>query len=304
MTNAPKALPSSKFEDGPREVSFRMPDGLYVRGDEWGDPADPPVLFAHGGGQTRHAWGKAASVLAGEGWRAIAVDARGHGESDWSEAGDYDLERFAADLREIASQLGTPPALVGASLGGLSALIAQGEAEHPVFSAIVLVDITPETDPAGVDRIRGFMAANADEGFASLDEAADAISAYLPHRKRPKDHSGLAKNLRLRPDGRYRWHWDPKFLHRAPNSTARSPERLNEATRNVRVPLLLVRGRASEVVGEQQVKAFLDAAPHAEYVDVSDAGHMVAGDRNDAFNEAVIGFLRRLRTKGPLENRL
>lgn len=295
MTNAPQALPVSDLEDGPRAITFRMRDGLAVRADEWGDPADPPVLFAHGGGQTRHAWGQAAAVLAGEGWRAIAVDARGHGDSDWSEQGDYDLETFAADLREIAAQLGTPPVLVGASLGGLSGLIAEGEAEDPVFAAIVLVDITPQTDPAGVDRIRGFMAANADDGFATLEEAADAIAAYLPHRKRPKDYSGLAKNLRLRPDGRYRWHWDPKFLHRTPNSTARSPERLNDATRSVRIPLLLVRGRASEVVGEEQVKAFLDAAPHAEYVDVSGAGHMVAGDRNDAFNEAVIGFLRRLR---------
>ena len=297
MNQVSEASATQAIRGEPRATSFRMKDGVVLRADEWGDPADPPVLFAHGGGQTRHAWGQAATVLAREGWRAIAVDARGHGDSDWSEAGDYDLETFAADLREIAVQLGTPPVLVGASLGGLSGLIAEGEAERPIFAAIVLVDITPQTDPAGVDRIRGFMAANADEGFASLEEAADAIAAYLPHRKRPKDHGGLAKNLRRRSDGRYRWHWDPKFLHRTPNSTARSPERLNAATRNVCVPLLLVRGRASEVVGEAQVKAFREVAPHAEYVDVSDAGHMVAGDRNDAFNEAVIGFLRRLQAR-------
>jgi pimeloyl-ACP methyl ester carboxylesterase len=278
-------------------TTFTTSDGLKLRGDEWGDPADPPIVFAHGGGQTRHAWGKAAAVMAGEGWHTFTYDARAHGDSDWSDELHYSAEWFAQDQREIAKQVGGRPVLVGASLGGISAMMAQGESEQQIFEAIVLVDITPTTDEDGVRRIRAFMTDRLHEGFATMEEAADAIAAYLPHRPRPKDMSGLSKNLRLRNDGRYRWHWDPRYIEVAMQWRDRNPQRLEKAARNLRVPTLLVRGGASEIVREENVRAFREMVPHAEYADVSEAGHMVAGDRNDAFNDAVIDFLRRLRTR-------
>lgn len=278
-----------------RPTTFTTADGLTLRADEWGEPDAPPIVFAHGGGQTRHAWGRAASVMAQEGWHTFTYDARAHGDSDWSDDLHYSLEWFAQDQREIARQIGRRPVLVGASLGGISAMMAQGESPEQVFEAIVLVDITPTTDPEGVDKIRAFMTNKLDEGFATMEEAADAIAAYLPHRPRPKDMSGLAKNLRRRPDGRYRWHWDPRYIGVAMQWRNANPDRVVKASRNIRVPILLVRGRSSEVVREENVRAFLEAVPHAEYVDVTGAGHMVAGDRNDAFNDAVTEFLRRLR---------
>src|SRR5688500_17767767 len=196
----------------PRPLAFRGADGLTLRADARGHPSAPPVLFLHGGGQPRHAWGGTAEALARDGRLSIALDLRGHGESDWA-PGDapYRLERFAADLRAVVAQLGTVPALVGASLGGLTSLLAVGETETPVASAAVLVDIAPRIEPEGAQRITSFMIGRPD-GYASLEEVADAIAEYTRHRSRPRDLESLKKNLRLGANGRWHWHWDPRFM--------------------------------------------------------------------------------------------
>jgi pimeloyl-ACP methyl ester carboxylesterase len=275
--------------------TFETPDGLTIVADTWGDDRRPAVILAHGGGQTRHAWGGTARTLAGRGWYALSIDLRGHGESDWAPDGNYDLTSFGRDFVAIARPFSPPPVLVGASLSGLAALLAQGEAEAPIFSALVLVDVTPRLDQKGADEIVSFMRANMEEGFATLEEAADTIAAYVPHRRRPKDLSGLEKNLRRDENGRYRWHWDPKFIAgKSRPSTAQDPERLLAAAGRLRIPTLLVRGRMSNLVTPEAAREFLDVVPHARYVDVTDAGHMVAGDRNDTFTSAVADFLESL----------
>ncbi len=274
---------------------FHGRDGIRLTADAYGDAGGPAVLLLHGGGQTRHAWGGTARALGVAGWNAIALDLRGHGDSDWDPAKDYAISAFADDLLAITATLGAPPALVGASLGGLTSLVAAGERAPEAFRGLVLVDIAPQTEPEGVHRIVSFMGANPD-GFASVEEAADAVANYMPHRPRPTSLAGLQKNLRLRPDGRYRWHWDPALLsgdRRVQES--RDPDRLSRAARGLRLPTLLVRGRMSDVVSEEGAKHFLELVPHARYVDVSGAGHMVAGDENDAFTAAVLDFLTPLR---------
>jgi len=297
------AQPSGIGGREPRPVRFRGDGELWLRGDAWGDPRARPVLLLHGGGQTRHAWAGAGRRLAQAGWYAVALDLRGHGESDWCPRARYLPQHFVGDLLAVVHALGRPPVVVGASLGGMTALLAEGESEAPVSAGIVLVDVTPRVEARGVARIIDFMLARP-EGFASLEEAADAVAAYRRHRGRPRDLAGLRKNLRHGEDGRWRWHWDPKFMNRDrirglggqldPRTTGRfdDPERLLAAARRLTVPTLLVRGRQSDVVGPEGVREFLEAAPHARFVDVSEAGHMVAGDRNDAFNEAVVDFLR------------
>jgi len=270
---------------------FEMDDGVVIVADAFGDPKGLPVLFAHGGGQTRHAWGKTAQILAERGWYAVAYDHRGHGDSGWSPDGVYRLGHFAQDQKTIAKQLLQPPVVVGASLGGLSAMLAQGESTEEIYRALVFVDITPRMNQAGAMNILGFMSAHINEGFATLDEAADTIAQYTG-RPRRDNLSGLAKNLRQR-EGRYYWHWDPNFLKLGSDEIS-SPSRLVDATKTIRQPILLVRGRMSDLVTEEIARDFLKTVPHAEYVDVENARHMVAGDRNDIFTQAVVDFVDRL----------
>lgn len=282
--------------------TFEGYGGLQLVGDELGDPDGPPVMLLHGGGQTRHAWGTTAQVLADKGWHVISLDLRGHGDSAWDDEGDYTLDAFAGDVRRVAATLGGRPVLVGASLGGITSLIAQGEADPPgsLASAIVLVDVAPRIEPAGVARIAEFMLAHLD-GFADLDEVADAVAAYNPHRPRPTDLNGLKKNVRQRDDGRWYWHWDPRFLvgrlgsKDETRSAMLNANRLQDAARSLGVPVLLVRGRMSDLLSEEGARELLELVPEARYVDVAGAGHMVAGDRNDLFNDAVVSFLEELR---------
>ncbi|MES2258464.1 MAG: alpha/beta hydrolase [Pseudomonadota bacterium] len=267
--------------------------GVQLAADIGGDPSAQAVILLHGGGQTRHSWGKAARDLVAAGYHVVSLDLRGHGNSQWAPGGDYSMNAFAGDLRAVAGTLHTLPALVGASLGGATSLIATGEAVEAIASALVLVDVVPRMEKHGIERIRSFMGGNPD-GFTNLDEVADAVSAYNPTRPRPASNAGLMKNLRQGDDGRLYWHWDPAFQG---NNGDRGPgavfDRMDAAAGNIRVPTLLVRGKASEVVSEAGAKHLHALIPHAETVDVEGAGHMVAGDKNDAFNSAVIGFLDR-----------
>jgi pimeloyl-ACP methyl ester carboxylesterase len=277
---------------------FAMPDGVELVADTWGAPDRPPVLLLHGGGQTRHAWKRTAQELAERGFHTLAMDLRGHGESGWSPDGNYAIDRYAADVRTVAGTFARKPILVGASLGGISSLLAEGEAPKSVASALVLVDITPRVDPNGVAKIRGFMAAHIEEGFASLDEAADAVAAYLPHRPRPRNVEGLRKNLRVGADGRFRWHYDPAFVrNRADRDDPTRFERLSAAAQRLAVSVLLVRGGSSELVSEEAAREFVAMVPRAKYVDVRGAGHMVAGDLNDAFTQEVVRFLDGLEPR-------
>ncbi len=274
-------------------LQFTVDDGVLIAADGWGDPTHPPVLLSHGGGQTRHAWGSTARALAAQGWYAVAYDHRGHGDSGWSPDGQYSIEVFARDQQAIAAQLSQAPVLVGASLGGMSALLAQGRSRKAVYAALVLVDITPNMSVSGAMNILRFMGTHIDEGFASPAEAADVIAHYTG-RPRRQNLDGLSKNLRQRGDGRYYWHWDPKFL-RLGEQVSAMPERMVDITRGIRQPILLVRGRLSELVSEAAAREFLQQLPHARYVDVAEARHMVAGDRNDAFTAAVLDFMAELR---------
>jgi non-heme chloroperoxidase len=264
--------------------------GVTLAGDAWGNPDGPLVILQHGGGQTRHAWKGAGEQLGAAGYHTVAFDARGHGDSDWSPEGVYTQDAMVADLVSLIAALGgNRPVLVGASMGGGTSLVAVGE-DHVDATALVLVDIAPRIELSGVDKIRTFMTQKP-EGFDSLEEVADAIASYQPHRARPRTLDGLAKNVRLGEDGKYHWHWDPKTRMREADFEAREA-RLEECARSLNLPTLLVRGGLSDVLSEEGAQRFLELCPHAEYVNVAGAAHMVAGDRNDNFANAVIIFLQ------------
>ncbi|MCA0230085.1 MAG: alpha/beta hydrolase [Bacteroidetes bacterium] len=278
-------------------LRFETEPHFFLSAEGWGNPTHPPLILLHGGGQTRHSWGDTAQKLSNQGWYAITYDARGHGESDWSATGNYLVDGLVADLKAIIHQLGTKPALVGASMGGLTAMVLDGESDESLASAIVLVDIAPKAEQKGIERIFAFMSSHLESGFGSLEEAAAAVSAYLPQRSKNYDPSRLEKNLRFR-EGRYYWHWDPQMLkvwkNATPDQQIAYEERLYQAAQQLKAPTLIVRGGMSDVVSERVMAEFLDAVPHVRSTTVSGAGHMVAGDSNHAFTNAVITFLEEV----------
>ncbi|MER5726864.1 alpha/beta hydrolase [Streptomyces sp. NPDC002138] len=239
-----------------RPRTFVGRDGVRLTADTWGDPSAPPLVLLHAGGQTRHAWDRSGPRLAALGWWVIAPDLRGHGASGWSADGDYDLGLFAGDVRALVSALGGRPLLVGASLGGLGALLAAGEEPRAAVRALVLVDVAHRPDPRGTRRIVEFM------------------------RHRPDGDQAVR-------------HWDPRVMDwfAGRMDPPGGAERLLGAARHADVPVLLVRGALSDMVTEAAAQEFCAEVPRARYVDVADAGHMVVGDRNDPFIEALVPFL-------------
>jgi pimeloyl-ACP methyl ester carboxylesterase len=282
----------------PEQFSTSGLDGVRIVADRQGDPQARAVVFLHGGGQTRRSWGRAAAAVAKRGWQAVTIDLRGHGESDWSTEGDYRVVSFAADVAEVLRGLPEKPVLVGASLGGFTSMLLAGEISPGIASAVVLVDIVPNMEQSGANRIHNFMVDKVESGFGSLEEVADAIAEYNPHRPRPTDLNGLTTNLRRRGD-RWYWHWDPQFISGSaafPPFEVTDPDRMHAAVEAILrsgVPMLLIRGQVSDLVSQERADEFLARFPQVEFTDVRGAGHMVAGDRNDVFAGAVLDFLGR-----------
>jgi pimeloyl-ACP methyl ester carboxylesterase len=277
----------------PRVLHFES-DGVTLTGERWDVGGDGAVVvLLHGGGQTRHSWKRTAQRLAHDGRTAIALDARGHGDSAWHPTQDYSSDGFIGDLVRFVSTLERPPVLVGASLGGITALAATGE-NPGLAAALVLVDVVVTLEPQGIARIRDFMTATP-EGFASLEEVADAIAAYNPHRPRPANLDGLRKNVRLHDDGRWYWHWDPAFMIVGDEPRrGMDQERLRAAAAAITVPTLVVRGLQSDVVSDAGLADIRSLIPHAQVADVEGAGHMVAGDDNDIFASTLERFLAEI----------
>jgi non-heme chloroperoxidase len=286
--------------------------GVRLAADSFGNPGSPVALMLHGGGQTRHAWHATAAGLARAGWRAITVDLRGHGESTHPRPPAYALEDFADDVRLLIAAIAGPtasggacttsgcaqvpgsesPIVIGASLGGIAALLALTEEPVAPASGLVLVDVAHRFQPRGGGRVVSFMERH-QAGFADLAEAADAVAAYLPNRPRPRDTSGLRHNLR-RENGRWMWHWDPQVLTQARSLMADPTElsaRLTGDVKRLRQPCLLVRGAESDVLSAEIAREFAELAPSGTLAEVPRAGHMVAGDNNDAFTAAIEAWL-------------
>ena len=280
----------------PQTVDFSGIDGITLTADEWNRGSDsaadrPTILMLHGGGQNRFSWKNTGQILADEGFHVVAVDTRGHGDSDRAPGADYAIETLTSDVLHVLDAIGRPVALIGASMGGLTGLLVADQAGPQQVTKLVLVDVVPRFDKSGSARIREFMF-NHVHGFDSLDEAAEAVAAYLPHRTKPRSPEGLKKNLRHR-DGRWYWHWDPAFLTKPEDDPQIRVEKLEQAAIDLKIPILLIRGKLSDVVSTEGVKEFLEKVPSAEFVELSDAGHTAAGDDNDAFSEVVVQFVSR-----------
>lgn len=293
----------SKTPGEPTTTTFRGAAGLTLVADEWNHPeatspsgtdfdsSRPSVLMLHGGGQNRFSWKKTGQILASQGLHVVALDSRGHGDSDRAPDAKYTVEALSADTLEVIRQIGRPVVLIGASMGGLTGILAAREAGPDSVRRLILVDVVPRYEKDGSARIRDFMFSHV-HGFESLEDAAEAVAAYLPHRARPRNPEGLKKNLRHR-HGRWYWHWDPAFLTKPDEDPFVRVELLEQAAMELSIPILLIRGKLSDVVSEEAVQDFLAKVPNAEFAELSGAGHTAAGDDNDAFSDVVAQFVLR-----------
>jgi pimeloyl-ACP methyl ester carboxylesterase len=277
-------------------VKFRGVDDVVLVADEWNQGAPsaaerPSILMLHGGGQNRFSWKNTGQILADEGFHVVALDSRGHGDSDRAPNANYTVDSLCADTLAVLDQIGRPVIMIGASMGGMTGMLVADVAGPEKVTKLVLVDVVPRYDKNGSARIRDFMASGMN-GFETLEEAADAVAAYLPYRTKPRSPEGLKKNLRFR-DGRWYWHWDPAFLTAPSDDAFVRMQKLEQSVADLTIPILLIRGKLSDVVSPEGVKDFLAKVPNAEFVELSDAGHTAAGDDNDAFSDAVVQFVSR-----------
>ncbi|WP_280260800.1 alpha/beta fold hydrolase [Nocardia abscessus] len=277
----------------PSRLRLRGSGGIELAADQFGPVDGPLVVFLHGGGQTRHSWKQTGARLGASGMRVVTVDARGHGDSAWAPDRDYRRETMVDDLLLVLEQLGAPAVVVGASMGGVTGLLATARPGGEAISALVLVDIVTRPEPEGVARVIDFLGKHRD-GFDTLEQAADAVAEYLPHRPRPKNTDGLLRNLRER-DGRWYWHWDPGMLSDRVEDPSAMIEPMEDAARALRIPVLLVRGMRSDVVSAEGAEAFQRLVPHAQLVEIGGAAHTAAGDDNDSFTDAVAKFVLSTR---------
>ncbi len=286
----------SAVSSNPQTVDFSGVDGITLIADEWNRgstaAADrPTILMLHGGGQNRFSWKNTGQILADEGFHVVAMDSRGHGDSDRAPGADYGVDTLTADVMHVLDAIGRPVTIIGASMGGLTGILAAHRAGPDKVTQLVLVDVVPRFEKGGSARIRDFMMGNID-GFDTLEQAADAVAAYLPYRTKPRSPEGLKKNLRLR-DGRWYWHWDPAFMTKPGDDPELRTEKFEHAAMSLTIPVLLIRGKLSDVVSPEGVQHFLMTVPNAEFVELPDAGHTAAGDDNDAFTDVVVNFVRR-----------
>lgn len=290
-----------RFMTAPMTAEFRGADSLTLAADEWNRgrcrPEQPTILMLHGGGQNRFSWKNTGQLLADHGFHVVTLDARGHGDSDRATDGEYTINALARDIHAVLEQIGRPVVLIGASMGGLTGIRAAHRAGPQAVTKLVLVDVVPRFESAGSHRIRDFMTRHV-HGFETLEHAADAIADYLPHRRRPENTDGLKKNLRYR-EGRWHWHWDPAFVTSVGDDPFVDVDQLEDEAIGLRIPILLIRGKLSDVVSPEGVDDFLAKVPHAQFVELSDAGHTAAGDDNDAFSEAVMAFLEAPQATPP-----
>ena len=269
---------------------FEGADGNRIAATAFGPQAGQPVLMIGGMGQTRHSWKRAAEAIGQGGRHAIALDLRGHGESDWASDGDYGFARTSADLVAVAHALGRPCVLVGASLGGKIALAAAGYGDAAV-SGLVMVDTAPRVEAAGITEVTQVLHPPP-EGFASPQAAAEALAATRGRAAEPDAGEKLGRNLRQDGLGRWHWHWDPAIMggnHGIGAEAAR--DYLDEAARRLDLPVLLTRGERSPVVSDASIAHFRELTPQLRVETIAGAGHMIVGDQNDDFAAAVLHFL-------------
>lgn len=264
--------------------------GLNFHYTEWGTPAQPPVLCLHGATQTAHSWDEVAAELS-VAYRLVCLDQRGHGDSDWAPDGDYTRQTQAADVDAITDAIGWSRfILMGMSMGGINSMTFT--ARHPEkVRALVIVDVSPEVQPSGVEHIRTFVQ-NADE-LDSFEAFVERAHQFNPRRSLDNLRSRLSHNLKQLPNGKWTWKYD-KALRAFESGFRGTLSSLWEDVRMIRCPALIIKGAESDILSGQSAEKLQASIPNSRLAVVPGAGHSVMGDNPAGFVAAVQEFLQSL----------
>ena len=269
---------------------FVTANGLRFHYLEWGSPDNPPMLLLHGFAQTCHSWDFVALSLCDR-FRVIALDQRGHGDSDWATEGDYSPEAHQQDIHAIVEALGiTGIILMGLSMGGRNALTYA--ASHPSgVKALIIVDAAPQNQRLGTENIRRFV--QQEDELGSVDDFVERVRSFNLRRPVEQIRGSIMHNLKQLPSGRWTWKYD-RLLRSPGRRMAPDPEatrRLWRYVESLRCPTLVVRGEKSDVIALETAEAMQARILNSRLATVEGAGHLVMGDNPAGFERAVTEFL-------------
>ena len=278
-------------------VEFAGFGGVRIACDTFGSPDAPPVLLIPSGGQTKEFWHGSAQALAQAGRYAICVDLRGHGDSGHAADGRYDLDAYVQDLRAILAALPNRSHIVATGLGAIIALAAVGESDPHVVSGLSLMDFNIWVEESELKRQHASLLERT-MGAGAPGQLADAIAAAHPNEPAPKDAGRLLKAFTRQEDGTLEWRGDPLALKYG--SLIGMQDRLTAAASRTVSPVLLIRGSLNTSISNEIMQRLQATIPGAEIAEIEGAGHLMAADREDAFNSIVLEFLERHSPLQPL----
>lgn len=273
---------------------FVMANGLRLHYLDWGTAGKPPLVLLHGLRGHAHAWEDVAAAFCGDS-HVLALDQRGRGDSDWAPDGQYTTEVYVSDLVAVADALRLPPfVLVGHSMGGRNGILFA--ANHPArLTALVIVDIGPETDPRGTSRMAAEFR-NAPEEFESLEALVAASQAANPRAPEAVLRRRLQYQTKPLPNGKLGWRYDKLIRDQWQAGTRPAGPDLWSAAAKIRCPTLVLRGAETDIFPIEVAKRMLDVIPSSRLAEIPNAGHMTF-EENAADSIAAIGaFLDEVGT--------
>jgi pimeloyl-ACP methyl ester carboxylesterase len=264
-------------------------NGLGFRYLDWGTSSKPPILFLHGGALTAHTWDLCCLALRDD-YHCLALDQRGHGDSDWAPDADYSIAAQRQDIEAFAAAVGLDRfVLVGMSMGAINAL-AYAIEHAPRLRALVLIDAGPEVRRRGSRRIRDFVNGGAEP--ETLEAIIARALAFNPRRDPQVLRRSLMHNLRRGDDGNWVWKYDRRRFQAMGNEHhAAERRRLADGLARVACPTLVVRGGESDVFHDEDAKRLAAALPDGRWVKIPQAGHTVQGDNPKDLVAALRDFL-------------
>jgi pimeloyl-ACP methyl ester carboxylesterase len=267
-------------------------DGIRLHYLDWGTAARPPVLFLHGGALNAHTWDAVCLALRGR-YHCLALDQRGHGDSEWSPVMDYGPEAHVRDLEAFVEHRALGRfILVGQSMGGLNAFV-YATRHSARLAGLVVVDTGPGVRLAGVQRIIDFVGHTAE--IDSLEEFIGKAAAFNPRRDPRLLRASLRHHLRRLPNGKWTRKHDMRHLLNSDASAL--VERIRaywKHAERVTCPTLVVRGGLSDTFFDEDADQFACTLPDARWVRVEGAGHTVQGDNPRGLLEALQRFFSEI----------